>query len=205
MDREVFLCPFCSALLREELAPGTYEVKCKHCGGVVLVPSRLSGLDGQCSNHPRSRSVGLCTNCRQSFCEQCLHVIALGDKNLYLCPTCTAEYIRSYFNKSPYLIVVGALMFLVGFFPVLPVSIWTRSIPEMLMLYGVGMLLGGVFVRFHRPAVPTLEKKWHDDMKYSVTWAECPHCKVGYLYGPDRIGANCAVMCLNCNREFKLE
>jgi DNA-directed RNA polymerase subunit RPC12/RpoP len=204
LDREVFLCPFCSAVLRAELSPGTSEVKCKHCGGLVLVPSRVSGLDGQCPNHPGSRLVGLCNNCRESFCEQCLHVIGLGDRNLYLCPTCTTMYIRSYSKKSPYLIVAGALIFLVGFFQILPATVWISSISEQLVIYGLAMLLGGLLVRFHFPAVTTLEKKRRSDIEYSVTWAECPHCKVGYLYAPSRIGPDCTVMCLNCNREFKL-
>ncbi len=205
MERGPYDCPFCGAPYKAELASGMVETECKICGGRFLIPSSLSGLHGQCVNHPGSEQFGLCSECSQGFCERCLHVIDQGEKNLYLCPTCTAEYIHSYSTGSACFIVAGVLTFLTGFFQVLPVTIWTRSVPEWLVVYGIGFFFMGVFFHFFRPAVPTLEEKRRNDkMNARVNWAECPYCKAGYFYSLHQIRPDWTVNCQNCNLPIDL-
>lgn len=183
MEKGVFVCPFCCAPYDAILASGIVETKCKKCGNRFPIPSGLSGVQGQCVNHPESEIIGLCSRCGQGFCEQCLYVNDRGADTLYRCSSCTMDYVKRYFRSSTLLIVIGMVMFLVAISQMHPVDIMENSVIGELARYGITTSCAGVLVKAIRPRMRTLEQKRLDDHKHgNLTWAECPYCKAGYFY-----------------------
>jgi len=85
---EAYICPFCGAPYRELIPAGVVQVKCRYCGGLVLVPPRLGGLVRRCPGHPETLAVGLCNDCSGSYCDRCLYVLRVQDGELYVCSNC---------------------------------------------------------------------------------------------------------------------
>jgi len=63
-------------------------VKCKYCGGTIIVPPYFSGEVRRCSSHPDVLAIGLCNDCGGSFCEACLHFYDVEHGTLHLCSSC---------------------------------------------------------------------------------------------------------------------
>jgi len=89
MERGALVCPFCGALYRGSIPSDAVQVKCKYCGGVIVVP-RLEGIVPRCPNHSDAFAIGLCNDCHRSFCERCLYILTVTgyDVNIYVCPNC---------------------------------------------------------------------------------------------------------------------
>jgi len=85
---EAYICPFCGAPYRELIPAGVVQVKCRYCGGLVLVPPRLGGLVRRCPGHPETLAVGLCNDCSGSYCDHCLYILKVRDGELYVCSNC---------------------------------------------------------------------------------------------------------------------
>ena len=88
MTEEVLICPFCGAPHGETIPAGIVQVKCRYCGAEVLVPPRLGGAIQRCPNHPDFLALGLCNDCSNSFCDQCLLVFEANHMRLNLCAKC---------------------------------------------------------------------------------------------------------------------
>lgn len=86
-EQESIVCPFCGAPYADVVPHDVVHVKCKYCGGVILLPSHLSVVP-RCPNHPDTIAVGLCSRCLQGFCKDCLHIQQLEGGRTYLCPKC---------------------------------------------------------------------------------------------------------------------
>lgn len=85
---EMIICPFCGGVYREPISLGTAQVKCKYCGGTVLVPPHFGGEIWRCPNHPDVFAVGLCNDCGGRYCDSCLYFYSLEQGTLHLCPDC---------------------------------------------------------------------------------------------------------------------
>lgn len=86
--QEVIVCPFCGAPYAGIVPHDVVHVKCKYCGGVILLPSHLSVVP-RCPNHPDTVAVGLCSRCFRGVCKKCLYLHQVEGGRTYLCPTCT--------------------------------------------------------------------------------------------------------------------
>jgi len=91
LEPETLSCPFCGAIYREVIPSGTVQVKCKYCGGAIVVPAYLSGEVRRCSNHPDVLAVGLCNDCGGDFCGACLNYYDIEHGTLHLCPRCYTD------------------------------------------------------------------------------------------------------------------
>lgn len=88
MKPEMVICPFCGGVYRESISLGTVQVKCKYCGGTILVPPHIGGETWRCPNHPDILAVGLCNDCGGRYCDTCLNYYSLEHGTLHLCPAC---------------------------------------------------------------------------------------------------------------------
>jgi len=111
-EQEAIVCPFCGAPYAGVVPLGVVHVKCKYCGGVVLLPSHLSVVP-RCPNHPDTIAVGLCSNCIQGFCRECLHLHKVEGGSTYLCPRCLQGR-RT--DQAWVFIAIGAIGFLLALF-----------------------------------------------------------------------------------------
>jgi len=105
--QEAIMCPFCGAPYSGIIPIDVVDVKCRYCGGRILLPSHLSVVP-RCPNHPDTIAVGLCSNCSHQFCKQCLHLQRLEGGRTYFCTQCLrARKIDSAWAS----IAVGAVVF----------------------------------------------------------------------------------------------
>jgi hypothetical protein len=72
--QEAIVCPFCGAPYAGVISHDAVHVKCKYCGGVVLLPSHLSVVP-RCPNHPDTIAVGGCVTI----------VFKVSAKNVFVC------------------------------------------------------------------------------------------------------------------------
>jgi len=90
-------------------------VKCKYCGGTFDLKSRAELEVARCANHLDRAAVGLCNDCGDSFCTECLKTYKLATRGegmtSNLCPKCFAARNS---NKVWGLLVVGAIFSLIG-------------------------------------------------------------------------------------------
>lgn len=84
----MIICPFCGGVYRESISLGTAQVKCKYCGGAILVPPHLGGAGWSCPNHPDVLAVGFCNDCGGRYCDACLYFYSIEHGALHLCPAC---------------------------------------------------------------------------------------------------------------------
>lgn len=111
--REAFTCPFCGAPYKEVVPSDVVQVTCQYCEGIILVPPELGGSVRRCPNHPDTLAMGLCNDCRKSYCSRCLRIYTLEHARLYVCPNC----LRTRLNRQvEYLFLVGLMLFLFGLF-----------------------------------------------------------------------------------------
>lgn len=140
------VCPFCGAPHQDIIPSGTVQVKCRYCGGIVLVPPWMSGETIRCYNHPDRLATGICNDCGNKFCESCLTLFPVAMRNerivLYLCPDCLKE---RYAKKAEAEILLGLLLAGMGFF------MFIVFLPRpfgLLPAVGVGLLFGLIGAAF---------------------------------------------------------
>lgn len=132
---EMIICPFCGGVYRESISLGTAQVKCKYCGGDILVPPHFGGASSRCPNHPDVFAVGFCNDCGGRYCDACLYYYSLEHGILHLCPAC----FKSRKSKEASSVLwIGALFVLFGFL----FSATARSAGEALVF---GVLFFGFF------------------------------------------------------------
>lgn len=113
MEHEALICPFCGAPYRKTIPSGTVQVKCKYCGGTILVPTHFGGETRRCPNHPDVLAIGLCNDCGESYCDSCLSFYNVEHGTLHLCSNCFK--IRET-EKAHWALILGVLVLLAGFF-----------------------------------------------------------------------------------------
>lgn len=138
MEHEAFVCPVCGAPYREVIPAGVVHVKCSYCGGIIVVPSSAP----RCPNHPDTIADGFCNDCGQSYCRDCLSIYVVEGEDdrgvLRLCSSCLKQ---RYLKKDEYLIPLGALFLIFGFFFLLfePIFgiLWIALFAVPVLAYGI--------------------------------------------------------------------
>lgn len=113
LENETLTCPYCGAPYRDTIPSGTVQVKCKYCGGKILVPTFFGGVIQRCLNHSDVLAVGLCNDCGRSYCESCLSLESVENGTLFLCPACRT---RREGERTMHLLLFGLFVFLIGIF-----------------------------------------------------------------------------------------
>jgi hypothetical protein len=135
-------CPFCGAPQREVVPTSVAQVKCKYCGSIIPISPHLKGVVPRCPNHPEAFATGLCNDCGEHFCTQCLQSYDLktqsDEARLFLCPDCLR---KRELEKANAWILVGFLFVAFGFFVTLMnfmmgiLLILSTSLP--MIVYGI--------------------------------------------------------------------
>jgi hypothetical protein len=133
-------CPFCGAPYKKLIPPDVLQLTCDYCGATFRTPPRIGVEIPQCHNHPERFAVGICNDCGENFCSQCLQTydFKTRDRNamLYLCPSCLRD---RYLKKANNYILSGTLLLLIGTpfaIVLLPVSIFLMIIGAIEVVYG---------------------------------------------------------------------
>lgn len=110
-------CPFCGAPYRKLIPTDALQLKCDYCGAAFRTPPSIGVEIPECANHPERYAVGVCNDCGQNFCRECLHSYNLktgSDKAvLYLCPAC---YEKRYLDRANGHVLSGILIIAMGAF-----------------------------------------------------------------------------------------
>ena len=110
-------CPFCGAPYRKPIPTDALQLKCDYCGAVFRTPPSIGVEIPECANHPERYAVGVCNDCGESFCRECLHSYNLRTRSqrtvLYLCPNC---FRKRYVDRANRLVLAGMLLIAVGLF-----------------------------------------------------------------------------------------
>jgi len=148
LERETLTCPFCGAPHRGVIPSGTVQVKCKYCGGTILVPSSAPC----CPGHPEVLAVGLCNDCGGSYCDSCLYLAKIKEATLYLCPGC---YKKRVATGTTVAFVLLALCLVMGFF------LFLVEPPQgvVLLIFTLPLLAWVIYSRFHPPKFDTLKER----------------------------------------------
>lgn len=117
MEHEALVCPVCGAPHREVIPAGVVHVKCRYCGGTIVVPSQAA----RCPNHPKVLALSSCNDCGRSYCRDCLSVYFLEGETesgaLQLCANCLEHRYVKRSEGSALALVWGGVLFLIfGFF-----------------------------------------------------------------------------------------
>jgi hypothetical protein len=108
-------CPFCGAPYRNFIPADVLQLKCDYCGATFRTPPRIGVEIPQCFNHPQRFAVGICNDCGQNFCRECLQTFEFKTQNsntfLYLCPNCIR---KRYVEKANGFILSGLLFALIA-------------------------------------------------------------------------------------------
>jgi len=156
--QEMILCPFCGAPHRETIPTGTVQVKCKYCGGTILVPAEFGGVVQRCPNHPEVLAVGLCNDCGGSYCDGCLSLFTVEHGVLHLCPNCykERETERAYFA-----LIIGGLLILAGFFfiALAPNPEGGLAVGVLFVFFGLPFTAWGIYRTYYVPMALTIKER----------------------------------------------
>ena len=110
-------CPFCGAPYRKLIPTDALQLKCDYCGATFRTPPSLGVEIPECANHPERYATGVCNDCGQNFCRECLHPYNLKTQSdravLYLCPNC---FRKRYLDRANGHVLSGMLIIAMGAF-----------------------------------------------------------------------------------------
>ena len=146
-------CPFCGAPFRKFIPANTMQLECQYCGGVFLVPPELGTEIPQCANHPDKFALGLCNDCGDNFCGDCLHVYKLVTRDasavLHLCSNCLKG---RYSKDGNGFILTGVMSIVMG----LVASTFVMPMGLSFVVLGVVAIGYGFVKRSGMPEEPTI-------------------------------------------------
>jgi DNA-directed RNA polymerase subunit RPC12/RpoP len=153
--KRLFTCTFCGAPQRMIISPGTMQVKCQYCGGLVLVPPWMGGKTLRCANHPERLAVGFCNDCGRNFCPVCLRIYDLETRDaratLYLDTACLRKRYAEKANKG---IWVGILLLAYGIFS----AFFSVGLGVVFIILASGMIAYSVLKGREKPAESTVDE-----------------------------------------------
>lgn len=137
------------------ISPGTMQVKCQYCGGLVLVPPWMGGKTLRCANHPERLAVGFCNDCGRNFCPVCLRIYHLETRDaratLYLDTACLRKRYAEKANKG---IWVGILLLAYGIFS----AFFSVGLGIVFIILASGMIAYSVLKGREKPAESTVDE-----------------------------------------------
>ena len=86
-EKKILKCPFCGITYKKPIPKGTVHLSC-HCGATFFVPSELGGSVHYCPNHPEKEAIGLCDDCKEGYCDHCLHILTFHPFLRVKCSSC---------------------------------------------------------------------------------------------------------------------
>lgn len=153
--KRLFICTFCGAPQRMIISPGTMQVNCQYCGGLILVPPWMGGKTPRCVNHPERLAVGICNDCGRNFCPECLRVYHLETRDteatLYLDTACLRKRYAGKANKG----IWGGILLLA--FGILS-AISSLGVGILFIIFAWGIMAYSVLKRREKPTEPTVDK-----------------------------------------------
>jgi len=134
-------CPFCGAPYKKLVPSNALQLKCAYCGAMYRVPPRI-GIDiPQCANHRDRFAVGICDDCQQNFCSDCIEIYDFktrdGSATLHLCPRCLNKRET---DKANSYVIGGILTIIFGVIfaaMLLPLGIF-------ILIIGIGEIVYGI-------------------------------------------------------------
>ena len=141
-DTAAVRCPFCGAPYRKPIPTDALQLKCDYCGAAFRTPVSIGVEIPECTNHPERYAVGICNDCGQNFCRECLHSYNLRTRYtravLYLCPNC---FKKRYMGRANGQLASGILLIALGlFFTFLALPfVFIAVIGLIQALYGVSL------------------------------------------------------------------
>jgi hypothetical protein len=156
LENDTLTCPYCGAPHRDKIPQGTIQVKCKYCGGNIMVPTFFGGVIQRCTNHSEILAVGLCNDCGQSYCDNCLSRQKVEDGTLFLCPTCRSKRED---RKTISLLSMGLFVFIMGMFFAFAVPVPQNIVigAFLFVFLASPFLIWGIYRMFTPPHVDTLK------------------------------------------------
>jgi hypothetical protein len=116
-ETEVVRCPFCGAPYKRPIPTDALQLKCDYCGATFRTPPQIGIEIPECVNHPERYAAGVCNDCGQNFCSECLHTYYLKTQSdravLYLCPNC---FRKRYLDKARNNVLSGMIVIAMGMF-----------------------------------------------------------------------------------------
>jgi len=136
------------------MPPGTVQVKCSYCGGLILVPPWMGGKTLRCEDHPERLAVGMCNDCGRNFCGECLHIYHLKTEDteaiLYLDTACLR---RRRAEKANEAVLGGILLLIFGIFS----SLVSLIIGTVTIILGGGIVAYGIRKSKETPTESTVD------------------------------------------------
>ena len=141
---KAIFCPFCGAPC-DKLVPSSGMLKCAYCGGSFQAPPRMDIEVSSCYIHPDRFSKGLCNDCGNNFCEDCLHPFDLRTRDdnatLFLCSSCLrdrkVQQARGSFFSGILVTLAGLLLLF------LAPDAFGKIILALPVIFGIGLLIYG--------------------------------------------------------------
>jgi len=157
LEKETLTCPLCGAPYRETIPSGVVQVKCRYCGGTILVPPALGGEVYRCPNHPDVLVVSLCNDCGESYCDSCLYFYDVRDGTLNLCPSCFRNRQTA---GAKGILTVGILLFLLASFAVVSTSaVGDKLLSGFFLVISLPMVVWGIYRNYRLPKGVSVKEK----------------------------------------------
>jgi len=206
MNERGFLCPICGAPIREMILDGATQLKCRYCGGTVLIPSSYEssyhtlGVVKKCANHLNTPSVDTCQSCGRAFCSRCLHIVFGLEGRQYYCPECVIEKLgeRRVLGKGASVVGIVLLVLCVMLLSSIPDQTTVFGLAGVIVGGGFCLLSSGLYEILHRPTWTTIR----DEQQAGA--GRCPFCGAFYLYRYGAVSEDGSVKCQNCGKTFPL-
>lgn len=197
------VCPSCGGRQKQILSSSIFQTRCEYCGSTILIPRELTGLARRCHNHPDRIAMGICHDCGQTFCEDCLVVWVQNAEKKYICPECRDRRRHTLTLEFRFLMVPGLVVLSVGLLLEMlsPASV-LGIVPLTL---GFLCLYVGGMDRIDNGEIGTMKQELQEQGAAGEGLREeCPHCHALYFYNLHLIRPDWTVACQNCGRDFKL-
>jgi len=150
-------CPFCSAPLKDVVPSDAAQVKCEYCGSIFPVSPHLKDAVPRCRNHPETFATGLCNDCGENFCVQCLNTYELktqsDEARLFLCSECLR---KRHLKRADAWILAGV-------FTLFALSVFLFIMPSvgilLILFLAAPMIMYGLYKRSTLLKAPIIEEE----------------------------------------------